>query len=49
MSLSRKLLEWHPTEDEAREWAIAAIAAGTIVAVALNACPVAYAIWCLLS
>ena len=47
MSLARKLLEWHPTDAEAREWAIAAIAAGIVVAVALNACPVAYAIWCL--
>lgn len=47
MSLARKLLEWHPTQDEAREWAIATIAAGAAVAVALNACPVAYAIWCL--
>ena len=49
MSLPNRVLQWHPTDVEARELVGAVAVAAAIVAVAINACPVAYAIWCLLN
>ena len=48
MSLANRILQWHPTEDEARELVRAVAIAAAILTVAINACPVAYAIYCLL-
>lgn len=48
MSLANRILRWHPTEDEVRELVRAVTIAAAILTVAINACPVAYAIYCIL-
>lgn len=49
MSLPDRILQWHPTEDEVRELVSEVAVAAAILTVALNACPIAYAIWCLVN
>ena len=48
MSLANRILSWHPTEAEVRELVSAVAVAAAILTVAINACPVGYAIYCLL-
>lgn len=48
MSIADKILSWHPTHDEVRELVGAVAVAAAIITVAINACPVAYAIYCIL-
>lgn len=48
MSLPDKILSWQPTDAEVRELVSAVAAAAVIITVAINACPVGYAIYCLL-
>lgn len=49
MSLPDMILSWHPTDVEVRELVSAVAVAAAILTVAINACQVAYAIYCLLS
>ena len=48
MSIPDRILSWHPTDCEVRELVSAVAVAAVILTVAINACPVAYAIYCLL-
>ena len=48
MSLPDRILSWHPTDAEVRELVRAVAVAAAILTVAINACPVGYAIYCLL-
>ena len=48
MSLAKRRLSWHPSDAEVRELVSAVAVAATILTVAINACPVGYAIYCLL-
>lgn len=48
MSLSNRILQWHPTDGEVRELVRAVAVAAAILTVAINACPVGYAIYRLL-
>ena len=48
MSIPDKILSWHPTEDDVRELVRAVAVAAAILTVAINACPVGYAIYRLL-
>lgn len=48
MSLTDRILSWHPTDAEVRELVSAVAVAAAILTVAINACPVAYTIYCLL-
>ena len=48
MSLPDRILSWHPSEDDVRELVRAVAVAAAILTVAINACPVGYAIWCIL-
>lgn len=48
MSIPDKILSWHPTEDDVRELVAAVAVAAVIFTVAINACPVGYAIYCIL-
>ena len=45
MSLPDRILSWHPTDSEVRELVSAVAVAAAILTVAINACPVAYAIY----
>lgn len=45
MSLANRILSWHPTDGEVRELVSAVAVAAAIITVAINACPVAYAIY----
>lgn len=44
MSIADKILSWHPTDAEVRELVSAVAVAAAILTVAINACPVGYAI-----
>lgn len=48
MSIPDRILSWHPTEGEVRELVRAVAVAAAILTVAINACPVGYAIYCIL-
>ena len=48
MSIPDRILSWHPTDAEVRELVGAVAVAAAILTVAINACPVGYAIYCLL-
>lgn len=48
MSIANRILSWHPTDAEVRELVSAVAVAAAIITVAINACPVGYAIWCIL-
>lgn len=48
MSIPDRILSWHPTEDDVRELVSAVAVAAAILTVAINACPVAYTIYCLI-
>ena len=48
MSIPDRILSWHPTEDDVRELVSAVAVAAAILTVAINACHVAYAIYCIL-
>lgn len=48
MSIPDKILSWNPTDAEVRELVSAVAVAAVILTVAINACPVAYAIYCIL-
>lgn len=45
MSIPDRILSWHPTDAEVRELVSAVAVAAAILTVAINACPVAYAIY----
>ena len=45
MSIPDRILSWHPTEDDVRELVRAVAVAAVILTVAINACPVGYAIY----
>lgn len=49
MSITNRILSWHPTDADVRELVSAVAVAAVIITVAINACPVGYAIYCLLS
>lgn len=49
MSLPNRILSWHPSDGEVRELVSAVAVAAAILTVAINACPVGYAIYCLLN
>lgn len=49
MSIANRILSWHPTDAEVRELVGAVTVAAAILTVAINACPIGYAIYCLLS
>lgn len=48
MSIPDRILSWHPTDAEVRELVSAVAVAAVIITVAINACPVGYAICCIL-
>lgn len=48
MSIANRILSWHPTEDDVRELVGAVAVAAVILTVSINACPVGYAIYCIL-
>ena len=48
MSIANRILSWHPTDAEVRELVSAVAVAAAILTVAINACPVAYAIYCII-
>lgn len=48
MSIPDRILSWHPTEDDVRELVGSVAVAAVILTVAINACPIAYAIYCIL-
>lgn len=48
MSIADKILSWHPTDAEVRDLVGAVAVAAAILTVAINACPVGYAIYCIL-
>ena len=48
MSIANRILSWHPTDDEVRELVRAVAVAAAIITVAINACPVGYAIYLIL-
>lgn len=48
MSIANRILQWHPTDAEVRELVGAVAVAAAIITVAINACPVGYAIYCIL-
>ena len=48
MSIANRILSWHPSDAEVRELVGAVAVAAAILTVAINACPVAYAIYCIL-
>ena len=48
MSLANRILSWHPSDDDVRELVSAVAVAAAILTVAINACPVGYAIYCIL-
>ena len=45
MSIPDRILSWHPTDGEVRELVVAVAVAAAIFTVAINACPVGYAIY----
>ena len=48
MSIPDRILSWHPTDGEVRELVSAVAVAAVILTVTINACPIAYAIYCIL-
>lgn len=48
MSITNRILSWHPTDADVRELVGAVAVAAVIITVSINACPVGYAIYCIL-